>query len=328
VLNNQPKAQTFSPATRRKIKEVAERLGYIPNAAARALVTKRTYNIGFIIPEYASQRWSNQFYSDMLNGIDDVCYRRAYSLFVHCCNLSDALDFVFPRGVTERNVDGLIISNAVAPEILTRFEDLKIPCVRVGVPGGIADSPIPEFSPDLVNGYSLALDYLSRLGHRRIALFDSGSLHSRHLAEQLQFSVAAGGLENGVELSTLFTGTGTCDESSAREFVTAYFGQDEARRPTAVITNPQTCLGIVNEIGKYNLACPGDLSLISNYTYKLFDYVSPGITSLLYDNAAIAGHAAQRLLDTIDGQADKTARLAKIDFPVTLKVRQSCAPVP
>jgi LacI family transcriptional regulator len=327
VLNNQPKAQTFSPATRQKIKEVADRLGYIPNAAARALVTNRTYNIGFIIPEYASQRWSNQFYSDMLNGIDDVCYQHNYSLFVHCCNLSDALDFVFPRGITERNVDGLIISNAVGPEILKRFEELNIPCVRVGTPGGISKSVIPEFSPDLIKGYSLALEYLSRLGHRRIALFNSGSLHSRHLAEQLQARLTASAPETCVALSTLFTGNGKCDESSAREFVSEYFNYDESMRPTAVITNPQTCLGIFNELGNYNLAYPEDLSLISNYNYNLFDYVSPGITSLQYDNAAIAGHAARLLLDMIDGKLAKGDGIAKTDFPVTLNVRQSCVQV-
>ncbi len=326
VLNDHPKAQTFSPATRQKIKATAARLGYIPNAAARALITKRTYNIGFIIPEYASQRWSNQFYSDMLNGIDDVCYKHNYNLIVHCCNLSNAMDFVFPRGISERNIDGLIISNAVSPDILKRFEELKVPCVRIGSPSNITGSIIPELSPDLIRGHILALEYLSRLGHRRIMLFNSGNQHSRFFADKLRSGISGTVLHEKLDLMAFFTSNGKCDESSSLEFITDYFSRDEAERPTAVITNPQTCLGIFNEIKKYNLSCPKHLSLVSNYNFGLFDYIIPGLTSLQYDNAAIAGYSAEKLLDMIDGK-DNGKNTALTDFPVTLNIRQSCSNV-
>lgn len=321
VLNDQPKAQTFSLATREKIKEVAARLGYIPNAAARALVTSRTYNLGFIIPEYASQRWSNQFYSDMLNGIDEICYKQGYSLFVHCCDLDDVVKFVFPRGVSERNVDGLIISNAISPEILKKFEELNMPCVRVGTPADIPGSPIPEFAPDLVRGYMQALEYLSRLGHRRIAYFNSGSLHSRYLADKLKQRLSQSSLAEKIMLNCMFTANVKCDEFSALDFMTDYFSCMESERPTAVITNPQACLGIFSETQKYNMACPRNLSIVSNYNYSLFDYIAPGITSMKYDNAAIAGRATEKLINMIGKKTDEKDD----NFPITLSVRQSCS---
>lgn len=327
VLNNQPKALTFSPETRRKIKEVAERLGYIPNAAARALVTRRTYNIGFIIPEYASRRWSNQFYSDMLNGVDEACYKHHYNLYARCHDLNDIADFVFPRGIAERDVDGLIISNAISPEILKKFEGLNIPCVRVGTPANIPDSPIPEFAPDLVGGYAQALEYLSRIGHRNVAYFNSGSVHSRYLADELSRYLSVSALADNMTLTRALTRDERCDEFSALDFMTFYFSLAASERPTAVITNPQTCLGILRELPKYNLNCPSELSVISNYDYNLFDYVSPGITALSYDNAAIASHAAETLLKMIDAKDRGETCPSKNDFPINLVIRQSCSSV-
>ena len=58
VLNN--KNINVSEETRNRIFEAAEKLNYIPNSLARSLSTKKTYTIGFIIPNietHFSQKW-------------------------------------------------------------------------------------------------------------------------------------------------------------------------------------------------------------------------------------------------------------------------------
>ena len=45
ALNGQP---DIAPATRERIRAAARRMGYLPNAAARALKTNRTYNLGVL----------------------------------------------------------------------------------------------------------------------------------------------------------------------------------------------------------------------------------------------------------------------------------------
>ncbi|MCD6407986.1 LacI family DNA-binding transcriptional regulator, partial [bacterium] len=42
--------EDISEKTKKKIKKIAEELGYIPNSIARALVNKKTYTIGIIVP--------------------------------------------------------------------------------------------------------------------------------------------------------------------------------------------------------------------------------------------------------------------------------------
>ena len=46
VLNNAPLARYIAPATKKRIEEVARKLGYRPNAMARFLRSKRTHSVG------------------------------------------------------------------------------------------------------------------------------------------------------------------------------------------------------------------------------------------------------------------------------------------
>lgn len=51
VVNGNPNVK---PATRKKVSDVIERLGYRPNAVARGLASKKTTTVGVIIPDISS----------------------------------------------------------------------------------------------------------------------------------------------------------------------------------------------------------------------------------------------------------------------------------
>lgn len=323
VLNEHPKAKTFTPAVRKRIENAAQELGYRPNAVARALVTKRTSCIGFIVPEYVAQRWSNPYYAEFLNGIDAACSRHNYSVIAHCCNVENAVDFAFPRGVTGRSVDGLIVTNWLSPDVEDRFAELDIPCVRVGFTVKGDGGRFPAYGPDVLSGRLLVLEYLAKLGHTDVAFLNSGTPSTHDVAERLEARFRQTPLAASMRLHAIYTPDGRCDASAAPLFFSHYFSLPEPRRPSVLVTNHQTCLGILREMRKYCLDCPGDLSLVSNFDFEAFDAISPGITALKYDNAAVGAYAAERLLGMIDGNPAEP--LPAPDFRMTLEIRQSCA---
>ena len=51
------------------------KLGYIPNQAARTLITNKTLTIGLIQKSSAPEIRQNPFNSDVLNGINQACKR-------------------------------------------------------------------------------------------------------------------------------------------------------------------------------------------------------------------------------------------------------------
>ncbi len=61
----------MKPETRKKVKDVIERLDYRPNAVARGLASKKTTTVGVIIPDI-----SNLYYSSLARGLDDMSASR------------------------------------------------------------------------------------------------------------------------------------------------------------------------------------------------------------------------------------------------------------
>ena len=324
VLNAHPTAGKFTSATRKRICDAASRLGYQPNAAARALEMRRTNCLALVIPDYVEGQWKNSFYATLLNGINRICQKRNYSVLTYCCNMDNVEEFVFPYGIAGGGVDGILLCGYAKAEILERFDRLDIPCARLGISVDKAEHGIRAvFSPDIVRGLVQAVEYLVRHNHTNIVLMNSGVQASHTIADMLNGRLAT--LSHPTAVRYIFTPDGRCDAGAAKDFMAEYFSLPESERPSALITNPQTCMGVIKEMNRYNLRSPDHMSLISLYDYDIFDYITPGITSLTYDNEAIAAFAADRLIDKLTEKSKAEAFVSKDDFPVTLNIRNSCS---
>jgi LacI family transcriptional regulator len=64
-------------ATGQRIREVATRLSYVPHAAARSLITRRTHTIGALLPDL-----HGEFFSELIRGIDLAARARGLHLLV------------------------------------------------------------------------------------------------------------------------------------------------------------------------------------------------------------------------------------------------------
>ena len=102
ILNK--KDQNISPSTREKILSIAEEHNYIPNSAARSLVTRKTNTIGLILPDI-----TNPFFPEIARGAEDKASEERYSIIF--CNTDDSLkrEEKYIKILTERMVDGIIL---------------------------------------------------------------------------------------------------------------------------------------------------------------------------------------------------------------------------
>src|SRR4029077_12324925 len=73
VLNNAPLARYIAPATKKRIEEVAKKLGYRPNAMARFLRSKRSHSVGVMFFDIA-----DPFCTPVLRGIENALYQASY----------------------------------------------------------------------------------------------------------------------------------------------------------------------------------------------------------------------------------------------------------
>ncbi|MCY3831360.1 MAG: LacI family DNA-binding transcriptional regulator [Chloroflexi bacterium] len=160
ALSNNPR---ISEATRQRVLEAVDSLGYVYNQRAASLRTQRSYTIGLIIKDV-----SNPFNAELTSGAESQLADHDYSLVL--ATTDDDLDKQsrMVKTMLERDVDGLILS----PVAHTRTESMQE--LNQFCPLVLLIPYYPELAADCVgmddeNGTARAVEHLIQLGHRRIA---------------------------------------------------------------------------------------------------------------------------------------------------------------
>ena len=147
------------------IRSVAKEMGYVPNASARLLKTKRSYNIGVLFVDETSSGLEHEYFSSILNSIKDEAEKNGYDItFISHHFGSDYLTFY--EHAKYRNVDGVIIASVDFrdPEVI-RLVESEIPTVTIDYEFNNVASVIS----DNVQGVRDIVNYLVNMGHKKIA---------------------------------------------------------------------------------------------------------------------------------------------------------------
>ena len=177
VLAGGAKAANMASNTRQRILEVAQRLNYQPNLAARALRLQRSHTIALVC------RMSSPVYSRIAHLIDHRFYARDYWLMYCDSNEDPTREAKFLRELVQRGIDGAIIvpTGADAAQIKTNLPDgYPIVMLQRHVEGlG------PTVASDMHQGAALLCQTLENAGARRIALITGpASVYNQHVQAQ------------------------------------------------------------------------------------------------------------------------------------------------
>jgi LacI family transcriptional regulator len=165
VLNNAPLARYIAPATKKRIEEVAKKLGYRPNAMARFLRSKRSHTVGLVFFDI-----TDPFCTPVLRGIENALYQSSYvPIFADAHNQRNRFERYLEM-LLEHHVEALIVvANWLVVDIhvLADLSKRNIPAATIGweLPGDTVSSVMV----DNETGGRMALEHLHQLGHRRIA---------------------------------------------------------------------------------------------------------------------------------------------------------------
>lgn len=324
VLNNKPLAQTFKPKTRQRIREVAKELGYQPNAAARALQTKRTGNIGFIISDTVHDVWVNTYFGKQLAGCEQQCRDRGYGLQISRYNLQNIDQFVFPKKVGQRAIDGLVLTGHIASAVLLRFAEFNIPCVSVG-DDAEEHLKMAMVSGDVVSGLHKAVTYLAQLGHHRVSRVTHSNFRSQEVCDQVAQQLKQSAQTASCSMTNIHA-HGETESQIAINILDQLAAIPAKDRPTALITYDKLCLALITEIERRGLAYPQDLNLISFPNSDLCLYARPALTAIDMDIEQMGSVATKLLIDHLENGKPLDSEQLRMSFPMELIVRDSCLP--
>ena len=164
----------ISEETRRKVKEAANRLGYYPNSAARALKTNRSYNIGVLL----NNGLAHEYFAEVLESFKNEAEKKGYDI-TFVSNHSKKMTFY--EHCLYRNFDGVLVAceDFSNPEIYEMVNG-RLPVVTIDYIFNGSTS----VNSNNVKGMSELVRYAYSRGHRKIA-YIYGNVESEVTKERL-----------------------------------------------------------------------------------------------------------------------------------------------
>jgi DNA-binding LacI/PurR family transcriptional regulator len=164
VVNGSPKVL---PDTVAAVERAIVELGYVPNRAARALVTRRTDSVALVVPEPDSRVFSDPFFAGILRGVSSALAPTSSQL-VLLIEPSAGDDQRLLRYLRGGHVDGaIIVSHHGRDNVLQELAQLPLPIVFSARPLGV-EKPVASVDVDNVAGARTAVEYLLSKGRRKL----------------------------------------------------------------------------------------------------------------------------------------------------------------
>lgn len=317
VVNGEPHV---ADPIRTRVQAAIDEMGFRPNAAARALVTRRNQRIGMVTP-------STSLYgpASILEGVDGALRGSGYHLSVArtqgngVADLQAAID-----ELVTQDIAGLVLSEPID----LGHPDLRIPnglpVLSFGSPK--TGSPEADESPhefvlgaDELAGARSAAEHLLALGHRTVHHIGGTagwSATERRIAGWRD-ALSDAGIKTPPVVHGDWTprsGHEAATELLRRTGVTAIFA-----------ANDHMAIGAVRAVEKAGLRVPEDVSIVGFDDAPEAEYLSTPLTTVRQDFAEVTRLAVHRLVSTIEGRPPAERRRL---VPAQLIVRESTAPPP
>ncbi|NJL93627.1 MAG: LacI family transcriptional regulator [Anaerolineae bacterium] len=313
VLSNTP---YFSEATRQKVMQAVEELGYRPNLAARALSKGKTHVIGVVFPYIYDRVFTDPLVQRILEGVEGECSQRGYNLLLSTPQLAaQGPDENYLRLLHSGYVDGLVaLDNVPVASVLEPARARNVPAVAIGY------QPHAYYvhSDDHQGGQGL-MEYILGLGHRHIGVItvrDGLNYSIRQRIAGLQTAAEAAGL-NFAELPQI---EGRFSLASGAECARTLLEQHPQITALACM-NDRMALGALHYAREAGIAVPAALSVVGYDDISSAQHAVPPLTTI-NQQALQLGRMATRMLFELLDQTEP----ASVVLPTELIIRASAAP--
>lgn len=289
ALNGQP---GVSDATRERVRQAAEELGWVANRAARALVSQRYSVVALVMRRTPDTLALEPFFAPLLAGIEGVLSQADLSLAVRVV------------GDDEENVYRTLAQSGVAGFVLTDLRETDVRPALVKELGTVAVAlGLPDQAPGLPTVHlddrvaiCQAVHHLVGLGHSRIAHVTGvpGMVRTRSRIDAVTTAMAEAGLGSPSLERGDFTAQGGFD--ATKRLFTA-----TAPPPTAIVyASDVMAIAGMSALADLGVQVPDDVSVTGYDNVPLSPYTSPPLTTVDYDVVGWGRHVAQALLTALD----------------------------
>lgn len=307
------KVATVSSSNQAKVEKAIVDLHYEPDANAQRLARGVSNAIGFVIPGYPGIFYS--FYAiELIRGIGHACEELNLDLIFHITNGFNDLNTGSVGGVVFAD----IIENRRQVEAALKAD---IPCMVIN--NIVEDMDVSYIGIDNVKGGEIAAEYLTALGHKRLAII-TGNLQTQSGKQRLEGFRRY--LEKaGISLPADYIYEGDYSRRSARDGMEKFLSFEHKQPPTAVFAaSDDMALEAISVVMEKGLKVPEDISILGFDDNPSALYGSVALTTIRQPLFRMAEQAVKCLNSIIQGQK---GGLIKNVLEPELVIRDSCIPL-
>jgi len=318
-----------SSSTRERILKIANEMGYIPNRQAAGLRAKRSYILGFLVPDI-----KNPFYANIAAGFESAAKDRGFRLML-CVTEDDPADEArHLQMLLEHHVDGLILAPVSRNQegsyqnidLLRAFHQRGTPVICVV--DSVKDFPSGRITTAVYHGTRMLMDHLIELGHREIAYFSQPFQRIQKYGRHTAYYDAL--REAGIpERPELIVETGLTPIEAYRK--TAWALDSGLRFTAAMYANDYMAFGGMRALRERGIRVPAEVSVCGFDDVEWAQFCEVPLTTARFPIRQIGEMAVRELVDCLSDPArrsDFSEPFCDVAVRPTLIVRQSTGPAP
>jgi LacI family transcriptional regulator len=302
VINNGPRR--VAPETAARVRAAIEILRYRPNVNARALKKGSTEMLGVVLPDI-----TNPFFAEYARALEVAAAAHSFVLVVANSDADEALESRIVGDLSNRHVDGLLISTVFPP---SGFHAITLPGRPIVLIDCSAFYPgCAAVGADGRQGARVLVDHLIAMhGHQSIALITGDQTTADPRERGWSDAFQAHDLPPGPIVRTSFSRGGGYE--AAVQLLSW------RTRPSAILTaSDQLCFGALKAIREAGLHCPDDIALVSYDGTSESEYCWPPLTVARQPIQTMAEAAVSMVLNPTSSASHQL-------FETELVIRESC----
>jgi LacI family transcriptional regulator len=303
-----------APETVKRVQQVMEELGYVPNGYVKQMSVGHSRTLGLVVPNVF-----NPFFAEVARGVEDAAAKKNYAVFI--CNTDESREREerFMGVLVEQLVKGVLITpTSMKPGHIKTLKERGISVGLLSAPG--KSSSECSVTVNDVFGAEIAIEHLVELGHQHIAWICGPDSIPQVIDRTKGVAIAA--KHHKIQVDTVRSPSMKFDGGvQAAEEILAM-----NPRPTGIFcANDLLALGVMRTLLAAGVKIPEDISLIG-YDDIEFALTAPVPLSSIIQPAYQLGYTATQLLlsecDSIETHAHQDVR-----FQPELIARASTAAV-
>ena len=282
----------ISEETRKRVQSYIQEQHFAPNAMARSLAHKKTYNLAVVFPtDY--EFFDLPYFSKCMHGISDVAGTKGYDILMCMIEGSDLTDL--KRIVENSKADGYILTRTLFQDPVADY--LKVSGQSFVVMGSSPDQELVQVDNDHFGACRELTSILLGKGLKHLALLgrEGGQVVDATRRKGFEAALREAGIRPEPSLMVL-------DDGIERKIPQVLDNLLAKGADAIVCMNEKLASAVLLECRVKNIPVPGRIRLASFYNSSFLANSTPAVTAIDIDDRLLGAAAARTLLAMIEGE--------------------------